>query len=378
VFGDYIMARFIPIAKPVIGDEEVDLVVKVLRSGRLAQGPMVREFEERFAEYIGVDYAIAVSNGTCALDLMLKAYGIKSGDEVITTPFTFIATANAILYQGAKPVFVDIDLETYNIDPDRVLEAITSKTKAILVVHLYGHPAEMKALREIAEDHKLLLLEDAAQAHGAEYMGVKVGALGNAAAFSFYPTKNITTGEGGMITTNDRSVAEKLRILRDQGQQGKYNHVVLGYNYRMTEIQAAIGIAQLGKIEKFLKAREANAEFLTRNLKKIPYITTPSKKPYVRHAWHQYVIRVKENSPLKRDYIAETLKNMGIQTAIHYPKPVHHQPLYRSLGYPQNICPNAIKASKTVLSIPVHPALTVEDLNYIVNSIIKLFEKHIE
>ena len=367
------MGKFIPIAKPLIGDDEVDLVVKVLRSGRLAQGPMVKEFEEKFAEYIDVDYAIAVFNGTCALDLMLRAYGIKAGDEVITTPFTFIASANAILYQGAKPVFVDIDLETYNINPDKVLEAITPRTKAILAVHLYGHPAEMKALKEVAEDHKLLLLEDAAQAHGAEYRGVKVGALGDAAAFSFYPTKNITTGEGGMITTNDRCIAEKLRVLRDQGQKSKYNHVMLGYNYRMTEIQAAIGIAQLRKLEKFLKAREENAEYLTSNLKRIAYIIPPSRKPYVRHAWHQYVIRVREDSPITRDELMNLLKERGIQTAVHYPKPVHHQPLYRNLGYPQDTCPNSIKASKSVLSLPVHPALSKDDLDYIVKSVIEVF-----
>jgi len=369
------MDRFIPIAKPLIGDEEINLVIKVLKSGRLAQGPMVKEFEERFAEYIGVDYAIAVSNGTCALDLMLKAYGVKAGDEVITTPFTFIASANAILYQGAKPVFVDIDLETYNIDPDKVLEAITPKTRAILAVHLYGHPAEMQALKEIAEDHKLLLLEDAAQAHGAEYKGSKIGSLGDAAAFSFYPTKNITTGEGGMITTNDRSIAEKLRILRDQGQKGKYNHVMLGYNYRMTEIQAAIGLAQLNKLEHFLEVRERNAKYLTNGLRNVSYIIPPGKKPYIRHAWHQYVIRVNDNSPIQRDKLIELLKEKGIQTAVHYPRPIHHQPLYRGLGYPHDLCPNSIKASQSVLSLPVHPALTMEDLEHIVESVIEIFKK---
>ena len=230
----------IPIAKPLLGEEELEAVARVLRSGILAHGPEVEEFEREFAEYVGVDHAVAVANGTVALDLVLRAYGIGPGDEVITTPFSFIATANAILYQGARPVFADIDPVTYTLDPDRVVEKITSRTRAIIAVHLYGHPADMKALREIAEDHDLILIEDAAQAHGAEAHGAKAGSLGDAAAFSFYATKNMVTGEGGMVTTNDRRIAERVRRLRNHGQAGKYRHVTLGFNYRMTSIAAAI------------------------------------------------------------------------------------------------------------------------------------------
>ena len=361
--------RFIPIARPFIGDEEVEAVTRVLRSGMLAQGEEVRLFEREFAEYIGVKHAVAVANGTAALDIALKALGIGPGDEVITTPFTFIATANAILFQGAKPVFADIDPRTYNLNPDSVLERITGKTRAIIVVHLYGQPADMRAFREIADDHKLLLIEDAAQAHGAEFEGRKVGGIGDVGVFSFYPTKNMTTGEGGMITTNDDEVARKARLLRDHGQTSKYVHEILGWNLRMTNIAAALGRVQLRRLEELNRIRERNAEKLTRGLQGVKGVTTPYVDPRVRHVWHQYVIRVEPDFPLSRDELAEYLRSKGIGTAVHYPIPVHHQPLYRKLGYPQDDCPNAVEASRRVLSLPVHPLLSDGDLDYIIESI---------
>ncbi len=361
--------KYIPISRPFIGEEEVKAVIDVLRSGFLAHGPEVEAFEREFAEYIGIDYAIAVANGTVALDLMLKAIGIGSGDEVVTTPFTFIATANSILYQGARPVFADIELDTYNIDPDSVLEKITNKTRAILAVHLYGHPADIKALKEIAEDHGILLLEDAAQAHGAEYYGRKVGSLGYAAAFSFYATKNMTTGEGGMVVTNDRALAEKIRRLRNHGQSRKYVHEELGWNYRMTSIAAAIGRIQLRKLEQMNSIRRRNAEHLTRLLSRIPGIRTPIEKPWARHVYHQYVIWVGEEYPLSRDELASYLKENGVGTAIHYPVPVFMQPLYRRLGYSDQLCPNAVEASRHVLSLPVHPLVKEEDIEYIASKI---------
>ncbi len=361
--------RFIPIAKPIIEEDEIQAVIRVLKSGMLAQGEEVKLFEQEFAKYIGVKHAVAVANGTAALDLALKAIGIKEGDEVITTPFTFIATANAILFQGAKPIFADIDPKTYNLDPNDVLEKITSKTKAIIVVHLYGQPADMKAFKEIAEDHKLYLVEDAAQAHGAEFMGKKVGSWGDIAIFSFYPTKNITTGEGGMITTDNDKLARKARLLRDHGQTSKYVHEILGWNFRMTNIAAALGRVQLRKLDKFNSIRKRNAEKLTQSLSCIKGIITPYVDPRVKHVWHQYVIRIEENYPLSRDQLMNYLKESGIGTAIHYPIPIHHQPLYRKLGYPQDICPNAIDASKKVLSLPIHPLVSSEDIEYIANKI---------
>ncbi|OWJ55197.1 DegT/DnrJ/EryC1/StrS family aminotransferase [Pyrodictium delaneyi] len=365
----------IPIARPIVDDEEIEAVARVLRSGILAHGPEVEAFEREFAEYIGVDYAVAVSSGTAALDLILKAYRIRHGDEVITTPFTFIATANAILYQGARPVFADIDPETYNLDPDKVLELITPRTRAIIAVHLYGHPADMKPLREIAEDHNLILIEDAAQAHGAEYMGKKVGSLGDVAAFSFYPTKNMTTGEGGMVTTSDKKIAERIRLLRNHGQAEKYLHTELGYNLRMTSIAAAIGRVQLRKLEWMNQRRRENAETMTKILQAVKGIEPPVEKPWVRHVYHQYVIRVTDSFPLTRDQLAEKLRGHGIATAVHYPRAIPDQPLYKSLGIdcPQG-CPEARRAARQVLSLPVHPAVTIEQAKTIAETVKQIVE----
>jgi len=362
----------IPIAKPLIGEEEIKAVTEVLKSGMLAQGKEVEAFEREFASYIGVKNAIAVCNGTVALDLALKALKIKSGDEVITTPFTFIASANAILYQGARPIFADIDERTYNLDPEKALEKINPRTKAILVVHLYGQPCDMKAFKEICEDHKLLLIEDCAQAHGAEFEGKKVGSFGDVATFSFYPTKNMTTAEGGMILTNDDEIAKKLRILRDQGQTRKYWHEELGYNYRMTNVAAAIGRVQLKKLEKWNEIRRRNAELLGNGLKKIDGLNPPFVDRRAKHVFHQFVVRI-ESDQLSREELMKRLKERGIETAVHYPLPVHHQPIYQKLGYPKEICPRAIDAAKRVLSIPVHPALSEEDIAYIVRSLEDVF-----
>ncbi len=361
--------RRVPIARPIFGEEELEALRRVLESGVVAHGPEVEEFEREFAEYVGVEHAVAVANGTAALDLVLKAYRLGPGDEVITTPFTFIATANAVLFQGARPVFADVDPRTYNLDPERVAELVTPRTRAIIAVHLFGQPADMRALREIAEDHRLILIEDAAQAHGAEFMGRRVGGLGDAAIFSFYATKNMTTGEGGMVTTNDRAVAERVRLLRDHGQAGKYLHVELGYNLRMTSLQAAIGRVQLRKLDSFNEARRRNARRLTEALSGVKGITPPYEDPRAKHVYHQYVVRVEDEFPLSRDDLRSFLQSRGVETAVHYPMPIFAQPLYRRLGYPQDSCPNAVEASRRVLSLPVHPALSGEDLDYIVECI---------
>ncbi len=357
--------KVIKICEPVIGDEEINEVIRVLKSKYLVYGPVVKLFEEMFAKYIGVKHALTVCNGTVALDLILKALNIGPGDEVIVPDFTFIATANVVLFQGARPVFADIDLETYTIDPNDVLEKITNKTKAIIAVHLYGHPADMKALMEIAEDHKLYLIEDAAQAHGAEYEGKRVGGFGIAGAFSFYATKNMTMGEGGAITTNSDDLAYKISMLRDHGQERKYYHVTLGGNYRITAMQAALGIAQLKKLDALNEIRAQNAETLTKIISKISGLRPPKVKDNVKHVWHQYVIWVEENFPLNRDQLSRKLREYGVETAVHYPLPIHLQPLYKALGYSPNICPNSIEASKHVLSLPIHPLLKPSDIEYI-------------
>lgn len=354
----------IPIAKPVIDREEIEDVVKVLKSGIIAQDKIVREFEGKFSEYIEVKNSITVFNGTVALDVALKACGIKEGCEVITTPFTFIATANAVLYQGAKPVFVDIDEQTFNIDPDKILESINSRTKAIVGVHIFGQPFNIDAVLEICEDHNLILIEDSAQAHGAEYKGKKVGSFG-IGCFSFYATKNMTTGEGGMITTNDDEIAELCRLIRNHGENSKYNHVMLGYNYRMTDIQAAIGLAQLKKLDEMNNRRRNNAKYLNRHLN-VEGLIKPYEIKHVKHVYHQYVVRLTEDFPMSREEFMEHLKKHGIGCAIHYPKPIYRQPLYVKLGLDDCYCPVAEKISSQVLSLPVHPALSDADLKRIV------------
>ncbi|CAD6493796.1 MAG: UDP-4-amino-4-deoxy-L-arabinose--oxoglutarate aminotransferase [Candidatus Argoarchaeum ethanivorans] len=362
----------IPIARPDIQDEEIRAVIDVLRSGMLAQGKVVDQFESMFSGYIGVGNTIAVSSGTAALDLALKALEISAGDEVITTPFTFISTANAILYQGAKPVFADIDDRSFNIDPGDVLNKITGKTKAIIGVHLFGHPFDLEAIQEICEDYNLLLVEDCAQAHGAEYNSVKVGSFGSAGCFSFYPTKNMTTGEGGMITSNDDEIVKVCGLLRNHGQDEKYLHTMLGYNYRMTDIQAAIGIVQLKKVNRLNEMRIKNAEYLNKHIK-VSGLELPQKRTAVKHVYHQYAVTVNmENGfPLSRDEFMTYLREKNIGCAVHYPRPVHKQPLYQGLGYTDKEvnCPVATKTSAQILSLPIHPALSREDLTYIAETV---------
>ena len=345
----------------------MEAVERVLRSGRLAQGLQVEEFEALFASYIGSKYAIATSSGTAALHIALLASGIGNGDEVITTPFSFIATANAILFCGAKPVFVDIDKDTFGLDPSLIRARITSKTKAVLPVHLYGQPCDMKEILRICRERNLILLEDACQAHGAEYRGQKVGSFG-IGCFSFYPTKNMTTGEGGMITTDNGDIAERARMIRSHGQKERYIHEVLGYNYRMTDIAAAIGICQLKKLDEFNRQRIEHARFLSERLDKITGLSVPFIAPDVKHVFHQFTIRVTRDFRMSRDELKQKLKDKGIVTEVYYPLPIHKQPVYKELGYNASL-PNAEKACAEVLSLPVHPLLTEEELDYIVETI---------
>lgn len=361
----------IPIAKPSIGTEEIKEVESVLKSGFIAQGPKVAEFEEKFATYIGTRHAIATSSGTTSLHVSLLCAGVGKGDEVITTPFSFAATANTILYVGAEPVFVDIDPKTFNINPQRIEEAVTDKTKAIMPVHLYGQPADMDPINKIAGDHELKVIEDAAQAHGAVYKNINVGLWGDMACFSFYPTKNITTSEGGMITTNNDQFNHDARALRSHGESKRYEHVALGYNFRMTDIAAAIGVVQLKKLDMFNEKRIENAEYLTEHIKYIDGIEPPFVQDNVKHVFHQYTIRVAND---KRDKLSEFLNREGIGTGIHYPKPIYKQKLYEDLGYTAH-CVEAEKAAAEVLSIPVNPALTVEDLGKIVSALEEASDK---
>ena len=345
-----IQGKMISISKPLFGEEEINAIKEVLESGMVAQGVKVEEFEKEFSDYINVNHAIVVANGTIALDVALKALGIKQEDEVIVPSFTFISTANAVLFQGAKPVFADVDERTFNINPDDILERITDKTKAIIGVHLFGHPFGVKDIQEICEDLNLILIEDSAQAHGAEYEGKKVGEFGIAGCFSFYATKNMTTGEGGMITTNSDEIAKVCRLLRNHGENQKYLHSRLGYNYRMTDIQAAIGVAQLKKLDDFNEMRINHAGYFDEHLK-VSGLTVPYRKKGVKHVYHQYAVTIEDGFPISRDELMKYLSDREIGCAVHYPLPIHKQPLYKQLGYTdENVkCPVATALSKKIV-----------------------------
>ena len=349
-------------AKPQIGDEEKQAVMEVLDSGMLAQGPRVKAFEEGFAKMCGVEHAVAASSGTTALHIAMLAHGLSNGDEVITSAFTFIASANSVLYAGAKPIFVDIDPQTFNLDVSQIEAAITPRTKAILPVHLYGLACDMDPIMSLAEKHGLAVIEDACQSHGAIYKGKKVGSFGTG-TFSLYPTKNMTSGEGGMLTTNDPVIDEKCRVIRQHGMRVRYYHDELGYNFRMTDVHAAIGLAQLNKLEKFNTQRQANAKFMSENLKGVvtPYI--PDEQT---HVFHQYTIRVPDG---KRDALRTHLQENGVGSEVYYPVPIHQQTFYvNELGYKDSL-PETEKAAQEVLSLPVHAGLSSSDLETIVSAV---------
>ena len=354
----------IAIAKPLIGQEEIDAVSKVLASGQLAQGPTVAEFEKQFAEYHGARQGVAVSNGTTALTASLMAHDIGQGDEVIVPSFTFFATASAVLSVGAKPVFCDIDPVTYCLDPALVEAKLTPRTKAIMPVHLYGHPASMPAFVELCAKHKLALLEDSAQAHGASIGTKKVGTWGTA-SFSFYPTKNMTTTEGGMVLTNDEEIARRLRIIRNQGMNQQYHHERLGYNLRMTDMCAAIGIVQLGKLPGWTEKRQRNAAYYNEHLR---HVTTPKPRDGYTHVYHQYTVRVPKGAD--RDKICSSLNDRGVGVRVYYPKPIHCQPVFTQMsGYSDLKLPETDLATSQVFSLPVHPSLNGDELRYVVEQV---------
>ena len=360
----------IPIAKPYIGDEEIKAVSEVLKSGMVAQGPKVRELEEKFAKFCGTKYAIATNSGTASLHTALHVSGIKQGAEVITTPFTFIATANTILMQQAKPVFVDIDEETFNIDAKKIEEKVTDKTKAIETVDLYGNLCNYEKIDNVAKNNNLIIIEDACQAVNAESNSKKAGNFGDIATFSFYATKNITCGEGGIITTNNEDFAQNAKLFRQHGRSKmtSYEYTNLGYNYRMTDICAVIMLQQLKKIDFITKKRIENAEYLSKNLNKIKGIKVPNIKTDGSNVFHQYTIRVLEGSKLNRDELNEHLNKKGIGTGIYYPKPLHLLHHLKKFCYKEGDFPVAEKACKEVISLPVHPHLTKEQLDQIIGA----------
>lgn len=353
----------IPISKPFIGEAETKAVLEVLASGFLVQGPRTAQLEEKFAAVCGARYAVATANGTTALHVALLAHGVGPGDEVITTPFTFQASVNSIIYTGARPVFVDIAEDTFNINPDLIEAAITPHTKAIMPVHLYGYPCDMDAILAIADRHGLTVIEDAAQAIGAAYKGKRVGSFGTG-CFSLYATKNVMSGEGGMITTDDEAVAQRCRMIRNHGMQRRYYHEMLGFNFRMSDLHAAIGLVQIDRLDEFTARRRANAAYLNAH---ITSVITPKVKPGYEHVWHQYTIRV--DGGRDRDAAVKQLNEAGVGTGIFYPVPANRQTYLLEMGLGGETLPVAERLAKEVISLPVHPQLSQTDLEQIVEAV---------
>jgi len=372
--------RIIHLMEPIVNEEMVEAVVNALKTERFLRGESVKIFEEEFAKYIGTKYALAVNSGTSALHLSLLAMGIKQGDYIVTTPATFIATANAAVYVGARPIFVDISLETYNIDTfklEEVVKKYKKSVKVIIPVHLYGYPCEMDTIMEIAEKYNIMILEDACQAHGATYKNRRVGSIGDAGAFSFYPSKNMTVaGDGGMVTTNNDEIARIVDSLRDVGRSkgSTYFHEYIGYTARMNTINAAFGKVQLKYLELWNDKRRKIAREYNKKLEGIGDIILPPRETdNIKPVYHLYVIRTKY-----RDQLKEYLEGKGIECGIHYPLPVHLQLPYKRMGYYEGLFPNAERWAKEVLSLPMHPNLTVKDIDYIVGHIEDFFKKVIK
>ncbi len=350
-----------------IKDEIKGPIEKVMQSGGFILGEDVKLFEQEFSEYCGVEYGIGVNSGTDALFLACLACGIGKGDEVIVMPYTYIATTLAISMTGARPVFVDIDEETYNIDISKIESAITSKTKAILPVHLYGHPVDMDPLMEIAKKRGLKVIEDCAQAHGALYKNKKVGSFGDASCFSFYPTKNLGAfGDGGMVLTSSEKIKEKLVFLRDYGRKGRYEHIMKGYNSRLDTLQAAILRVKLRHLDEWDEKRRLNAALYTKLFKeKTSDVITPHEADYARHVYHLYPVRVKD-----RARVMEKLQDNGVRTLIHYPIPIHLQAAYNDLGHKKGDFPVSERCCEEILSLPMYPELMGEEIRYVVETLV--------
>lgn len=359
----------IPITRVQFGIEEEELVLEVLRSGSIAQGPKVKQLEDEFAATFGLDHVIAVNNGTTALVGALEVLDLQPGDEVLTTPFTFVATLNAILEAGATATFADIREEDFNLDPASARERITTRTKVLAPVHLYGQMADMQPIEALAHDHGLRILEDAAQSHGATYQGRAAGSYG-LGTFSLYATKNLTTGEGGLIVTDDADLADRLRVLRNQGMRARYEYEVAGHNYRLTDLQAAVGIPQLARYASIVEARRRNAARLTEGLADAPGIVVPKELPGREHVWHQYTIRVTDEARVDRAEFVEQLTEHGIGSGAYYPRLVTDYDAYRR--HPRVSVadtPVAARVAREVVSLPVHHHLADDELDAVISAV---------
>lgn len=361
----------IPISVVRLGPDVEEKVLEVIRSGVIAQGPVVAELERRFAELVGVEHAVAVNNGTTALVAALQALDLKPGDEVVTSPFTFVATLNAIIESGATARFGDIRLDDFNLDPESVAEVVTPRTQVLLPVHLYGQTADMGALVPLAEQHGLRLVEDSAQSHGARYDGRGAGSFG-IGCFSLYATKNLTSGEGGMITTDDAEVADRLRVLRNQGMRQRYQYEMAGHNYRLTDLQAAVALPQLDGYAAQLEKRRANAARLIELLSDVEGLVLPQQLPGREHVWHQFTVLVPEDRAHERDAIVEKIQAAGVGAGMYYPRPVYDYDCYR--GHPQVVLPTtprAEDAARRCVSVPVHAYLSEHEVEQVAEAVRK-------
>lgn len=359
--------KTISMGAPAITEEDIERVAEVLRSGQLREGPVCRAFEEAFAAKVGSRYALAVSSGTAALHIAYLAL-VAPGDEVLVPAFTFIATASMVAFCGATPVFCDVDPRTFTLDPEDARRRITPRTRALAPVHLFGNSCAIEALRELADTHKLRIIWDAAQAHGTRYRGADVGSFADVVCYSFYPSKNMTTGEGGMIVTSDADIYEKCKRLRNHGQAEKYLHIALGLNYRMTEMQAALGASQLARLNEFVRRRRANAAFLTAHLKETAAVVVPYGRPDTEHSFNQYsILLAAEGMPARREAFCQFLRTNRIETAVHYPRPVHWQPVFAARE--RVSLPVSEDLAQRIVSLPVHPQLTTEDLERIAQAV---------
>ncbi len=360
----------IPISVVKCGPEEEALVLQVLRSGSLTQGTMVQRFEALCCEMTGANHAIAVNNGTTALAVALEALQLQPGDEVITSAFTFVATLNAILAAGATARFADIDADDFNISPTSAADLVTKRTRVVLPVHLFGQPADLAPLNDLATRHDLAIVEDAAQAHGARYHGTRLGTTAGQATFSFYATKNLQSGEGGVVTTDDDALAERLRLLRNHGMRTRYEYEIAGHNYRLTELAAAVAVPQFARLADIMAARAANAEYFSQNLSGLPGVVTPVTRPDCEHAWHQYTLRITSDCPATRDEVVRRLNEAAIGAMVYYPRAVYDYDCYR--GHPRvitNGCPVAERVAGEVVSIPVHQHLSESERDEIATAV---------
>jgi len=368
------MKRTIPIADIKLGEEEIKSALEVLESGNLRQGKKTKEFEQLFAQKVGAKYAIAVSSGTAALHMAYLSV-LNPGEEVLVPSFTFIATASMVEYANCKPIFCDVDLETFTISIDDIKKKITKKTKAIVPVHLFGNACYMDDIINFAQENKLRIIWDAAQAHGTIYRGKDVGSFDDIVCYSFYPTKNMITGEGGMITTNSPEIYKRIKALRSHGQEKKYYHTSLGLNYRMTDVEAAIGTEQLKKLDDMLKSRRKNAQLLDKELKKVKGITPQLKTPHSKHSFHQYCVLVDPKLyGCERNELAEKLKQENIMTGIHYPRGIHQQPVFEK-KYGKINLPNTLFLTQHILALPVHHRLSLANDIHRILDCLKSFAK---